>query len=107
MMKVERAEYDPIEGAPGFSLVGLNRGTEPERVRVDVAHLAAGATIPRHRAGREQVFYLVSGRGRVAGAEGLEVSVQTGSSVIWEYGEEHQTWADTDITAVIVQRGGV
>ncbi len=107
MMKVERAEFEQVEGAPGFSLVGLNPGTEAGRVRVDVAHLAAGATIPRHRAGREQVFYLVSGRGRVAGADGVEVPVQTGDSVVWEYGEEHQTWADTDITAVIVQRGAV
>lgn len=106
-MKVERAGFDRIEGASGFSLAGLNSGTEAGRVRVDVAQLAAGATIPRHRAGREQVFYVVSGRGHVAGADGVEVPVQAGDVVVWEYGEEHQTWADTDITAVIVQRGGV
>ncbi len=79
-------------------------GTAPELVRVDVAVLAPGASLPRHPAGREQGFYVVSGQGRVAGDDDVEVPVGPGSLVTWSAGEQHTSWADTAMTVVIIQR---
>ncbi len=95
----------PLEGAPGVALDMLSPGTDPERVRVDVAVLQAGACLPKHPAGREQVFVVVSGRGRVAGDDDVPVDVGPGSVVVWSAGEQHTSWADTEMTVVIVQRG--
>ena len=85
----------------------LNEGTVTERVRVDIAVLEAGASLPRHPAGREQVFYVLDGTGRVAGPDDVPVDIGPGSAAVWERGEEHTSWADTRMTALIVQRAPV
>lgn len=106
-MRLERIDQTDLDGAPGVGLSVLAPGVAPERVRVDVAYLEPGASLPKHRAGRDQVFYVVSGRGRVAGDNDVERQVSAGWAVWWEAGEEHTSWADTAMTVVIVQRGVV
>lgn len=103
-MDVTHLDLTPLDGAPGVALGMLSPGTDLQLVRVDVAVLAAGASLPRHPAGREQAFFVVSGRGRVAGDDDVENDVAPGSLVVWSVGEQHTSWADTEMTVVIVQR---
>ncbi|WP_277212674.1 cupin domain-containing protein [Isoptericola croceus] len=104
-MHVQHQAPAPLDGATGVATSMLAPGTEPERVRVDVAVLTAGSELPKHPAGRLQVFYVVAGTGQVAGDDDVRVDVGPGDLVTWEAGERHTTWATTDLTAVIVQRG--
>lgn len=101
---VTHLDLTPLDGAPGVAMGMLWPGSVPELVRVDVAVLAPGASLPRHPAGREQGFHVVSGQGRVAGDDDVEVAVGPGSLVVWSAGEQHTSWADTEMTVVIVQR---
>lgn len=103
-MDVVHLDLRPLDGAPGVAMGLLWPGADPERVRVDVAVLAPGASLPRHPAGREQGFYVVSGRGRVAGGDDVAVAVGPGSLVTWSAGEQHTSWADSEMTVVVVQR---
>lgn len=82
----------------------LNSGQESEYVRVDIAMLEPGSSLPKHPAGREQGFYVVSGRGRVASSDDVEFPVGPGSLVEWKPGEEHTSWADERMIVVIIQR---
>lgn len=103
-MRIERIERAELDGAPGVALSLLTPGVDAGRVRVDVAFLEPGAALPRHPAGREQVFYVVSGRGRVAGGDDVEHEISGGWAAVWQPGEQHTSWADTAMTVVIVQR---
>lgn len=104
-MRVDRLPVVELDGAPGVAMGLLSPGTSAQRVRVDVATLEAGASLPKHPAGREQVFYVVSGQGRVAGDGDVAQEVRAGSVVLWAQGEHHTTWADSPMTVVIIQRG--
>lgn len=103
-MDLRRLDLSGLDGAPGVALGMLTPGTEAEQVRVDLAQLQPGASLPKHPAGREQVFVVVSGRGRVAGGDDVEHEVGPGSLVVWRPGEQHTSWADTPMTVVIIQR---
>lgn len=103
-MRLEKVVLAPVDGVPGFTIGPLSPGTSPEKVRVDVAVLRPGTSIPRHPAAREQVFYVVDGHGRVAGDDDLPVEVTAGWAVTWSPGENHTSWAETEMTVLIVQR---
>lgn len=103
-MRLEQIALEPLDGAPGVAMALLAPGTSPERVRVDVAVLQPGSSLPRHPAGRDQVCYVVSGRGRVAGDDDVAVEIAAGWAVGWDAGEHHTSWADTEMTVLIVQR---
>jgi quercetin dioxygenase-like cupin family protein len=77
-----------------------------EGTRVHVATLRAGGTIGSHPAPVRQVFAVVEGTCRVAGADGVARDVPAGHAVVWEPGEEHQTWATSDVVAVIIETPG-
>ena len=74
---------------------------------VNVTHIAAGGTLGRRAPHRRQVFAVVSGRGRVEATRGVSHDLEAGTFVLWEAGEEHQTWATTDMTAVVMENLGV
>jgi quercetin dioxygenase-like cupin family protein len=103
-MRVEQMEPRAIDGVVGVAMTSLTEGTVADRVAVDVAVLEAGASLPRHQAGREQAFYVVAGAGRVAGSDDVPVEIGPGWAAVWERGEEHTSWADTRMTVVIIQR---
>lgn len=102
-MELEHANLLPLDGAPGVAMSMLTSGAAPELTRVDVAVIDAGASIPKHVAGRQQVLYVVSGEGCVAAMDDVEHRVQAGSVVRWSVGEDHTTWADTRMTVLIIQ----
>lgn len=103
-MRITQRDPVPLDGVPGVALAMLAPGTSPELVRVDLAILAAGSSLPKHPAGRDQTFCVVSGQGEVAGDDDARVTVGPGTVVDWEAGELHTTWATTELTAIIVQR---
>lgn len=103
-MQLQEVALSALEGVPGVALSMLTPGTTAELVRVDLAVIEAGASLPKHPAGREQVFVVVSGQGRVATDDDVEHQVHAGSVVVWSAGEEHTSWAETQMTVVIIQR---
>ncbi|MBO1751337.1 cupin domain-containing protein [Actinotalea sp. BY-33] len=105
-MRLAQRPLTDLDGAPGVAMSLLSRGTTAEHVRVDLAVLQPGASLPKHPAGQEQVFYVVTGEGRVAADDGVEHPVSAGWAVTWEPGEQHTSWADTTMTVVIIQRRG-
>jgi quercetin dioxygenase-like cupin family protein len=70
---------------------------------VHLARVAAGGTLGRHPAVRRQLFAVVAGNGEVQVREEPRVPVGPGTVVLWEPGEVHQTWAVTDLVAVVVE----
>ncbi len=85
---------DELPGALGASIV-------------NVTHVAAGGTLGRHAATRRQVFAVVAGNGRVQPVGGESQEIGAGTFVLWEPGEEHQTWATTEMTVVVMENLGV
>ena len=106
-MRLEQIALDPLDGAPGVTIGRLTPGTSPEGVRVHVAVIQPGASLPRHPAGREQVFYVVSGRGRVAAEDDVAVEITAGWAAVWDAGEHHTSWAETEMTVAIIQRAPI
>src|SRR6186997_2230276 len=71
--------------------------------RVHIAGIEAGGTIGAHPAQTWQLFVVVIGTCRVS-ADGAEpVVVQPGQAALWEPGEVHQSWANSDLMALIIQ----
>lgn len=103
-MLIEQLTLSPLDGAAGVAMTMLAPGLDSEQVRVDIAVLEPGSSLPKHPAGRDQAFYVVAGTGQVAGDDDVPTDVGPGDLVTWEAGEQHTTWATTTLTAVIVQR---
>lgn len=100
----------PAYAVDRFSSVGVVMDALPPTAggastQVHVARVAAGGTIGRHPAVRSQAFAIVSGRAQVEAA-GDSREVQPGAVVVWQPGEDHQTWALTDVVAVVVETDG-
>lgn len=93
-------------GSQGVLMSFLPALTAAATTSVNVAHLAAGGTLGRHPAVRRQAFAVVAGTGEVQADDGARRSVGAGTLVVWEPGETHQTWATTDLTAVVVETSG-
>lgn len=102
-MHVRVVRFEDVPGVEGVVLAQLLDLVQVERVRVEIAILENEFFLPKHRAGQHQVFYVVSGAGRVAGADDEEISLGPGSLVEWQAGEEHTSWADSKMTVLIVQ----
>ena len=103
-MRLEKIALESLDGAPGVTIGPLTPGTSPAGVRVHVAVIRPGASLPRHPTSQEQVFYVVSGRGRVAGEDDVPVEIAAGWAAVWGAGEHHTSWAETEMTVAIVQR---
>lgn len=106
-MQIATMPRYPVER---FSSTGVVMDALPATVggasaQVHVAHVGAGGTIGGHRAVRNQAFAIVSGRARVEAPDGSR-EVEPGAVVLWAPGEEHQTWALTDLVAVVVETDG-
>lgn len=92
-----------------FNSVGVDLAMLPPSTAACSTHtasIAEGGTLGRHRAVREQAFALTSGRALVQVDDDERVDLRPGVVVIWAAGELHQTWAVTDVTAVIVETEG-
>ena len=103
-MRIESPPLDELAHLPGVAMRRLLSQTPATAVRVDLAVLHPGASLPRHRTVHEQVFAVVAGHGRVAGDDDVEHEVGPGSVVTWARGEQHTSWADSPMTVVLVER---
>ena len=102
---------------PGMRLVTLKRRTLDggadltwvatlaglQGAHVHGAQLDAGDTLPRHPTPVWQVFAVLSGTGEVAGQDDVRRPIGPGTAAVWSPGEEHTSWAVTDMVVVIVQ----
>ncbi len=61
-MRIEPIPQVDLDGVGGITMAPLNAGTSAERVKIDIAILQPGSSLPKHLAGREQVFCVVAGK---------------------------------------------
>ena len=71
-----------------FRLIRLLK-SETQEARVDIAYLAPGDQIARHRAGLPQLFCVLEGSGWVSGDDEIEHPITAGEAVFWSHGELH------------------
>ncbi len=96
----ERAREVTHYGCRGVSATGLVRS---EQVALTVLHIKAGGEVGRHPAVVDQLFMVVSGRGRVCGGDNVWQPISAGQAAVWTAGEPHTTQADESITAVVLE----
>jgi quercetin dioxygenase-like cupin family protein len=84
------AEYAGLVSIQGQAAQGLIR-------------LAAGGRLGRHPAPMRQLALVLSGSGRVSGADGDAVDLGPGKAVLWEPGEEHEATTETGMTLLILE----
>lgn len=103
-MRIEEIPSVDLDGLSGTAMTALNAGTSAERVKIDIAVMQPGSSLPKHPAGREQVFYVISGNGRVAADDDVQHPISAGWAAVWDRGERHTSWADSPMTVLIIQR---
>jgi quercetin dioxygenase-like cupin family protein len=85
----------------GVLAVGLMR----VGVGADITWLrfAAGATLGRHAAGRQQMFAVLDGAGWVSGPDGARLSIVAGQAAFWDKGESHESGSGTGMSVIVIQ----
>lgn len=89
--------------ATGVHMTWAAELTTPSTVAVHGARMAAGSTLPRHPTPSWQVFAVVAGSGSVAGDDDAPQPIRAGQAAVWSPGEQHTSWAETDMTVLLVQ----
>jgi quercetin dioxygenase-like cupin family protein len=89
----------------GFTFTPL---TEPDIARgapfqAACIRLDPGGRIGRHPATVPQILAVVEGTGWVSGADGEPHAVATGQAAYIEADEEHETWTDDGMTAIVIE----
>ena len=87
-------------GSTGFDVGALGITADASLV---VVRLRPGGRIGRHPAAGRQLFVLVSGDARVAGADGVPVDLAPGQAAVWEPDEAHETRTVGGLTALVVE----
>ena len=90
-------------GSQGVAMAAVPATPGAGEFRVHIAGIEAGGTIGAHPARTWQLFVVVIGSCRVAADGGEPVVVEPGHAALWAPGEQHQSWADTDVVALIIQ----
>ena len=86
------------EGATYAGLVSI-RG----EAALGVIRLAAPGRLGRHVAPMRQLMVVIAGSGQVSGADGNPVDVASGTGVLWEGGEDHETSTAGGMTVLILE----
>jgi len=85
----------------GASSVHLGTGTGDAHVYA--IHIEPGGEIGPHEAGFDQLFIVVEGAGWAAGADGVQIPLDSGRAVIVHRGEIHSKGSETGMKAIMVQ----
>ncbi|MEU9168044.1 hypothetical protein AB0D34_09635 [Streptomyces sp. NPDC048420] len=88
-------------GSSGVSRIRIHGGNG--LTAVNVMHLAVSGRLGRHVAPVPQVLIVVQGRGWVSGSDRSPHAIEAGQAACWAEGEEHETWTDTGMMAVVVE----
>lgn len=102
---IPRYDVDAF-GSAGVAMDFLPPTTGESETRTNVARIRAGGTLGRHPAVLAQAFAVIEGTARSVTDDGPPVTLAAGTLVVWEPGEVHQTWATTDVLAVVVETSG-
>jgi quercetin dioxygenase-like cupin family protein len=65
--------------------------------------LEPGGRVGRHPATVPQLLAVVAGQGWVSGADGEPQAISAGEAAFWNAGEEHETWTDDGLTAIVFE----
>ena len=90
-------------GSQGVAMAAVPAAPGPGEFRVHIAGIEAGGTLGAHPAQTWQLFVVVIGTCRVAVDDGEPVLVRPGEAALFAPTELHQSWADTDVVALIIQ----
>lgn len=106
--KPERAIGIDAYGSTGVALSPLTPPlAQGAPVQAACFRIAAGGRIGRHPASVPQLLAVIEGTGWVSGADGEAQAIGAGEAVWWETGEEHETWTDDGLTAIVIEGEGV
>lgn len=77
--------------------------SQVKNATLTLMYLTADSCVGRRIAPREQLFICVLGSGWVAGDDGVRMPISEGQTVLWLEGDAHESGADSNMTAVIVE----
>jgi hypothetical protein len=89
-----------------FSITHLLR-LEAAPAQISCARLGQNGRIGLHPAAAPQLLLVVEGAGWVRGDAAEPVPIAAGQAAFWIGGEEHETWTEGGLVAVIVEGPGV
>jgi len=87
-------------GSKGFTVGAFGLTADAHLV---VVRLEPGGVIGRHPAQGRQVLAVLVGDATVSGSYGDPVGIGPGQAAVWEPYEEHETWSETGLTALLVE----
>ncbi|MGU3654500.1 cupin domain-containing protein [Mycolicibacterium sp. A43C] len=92
-------------GSRGIAMCSISGFDADVSCRVHIVWCEPDSVLGCHRAGRHQLFAVISGTGWVAGADGVRVSISTGQAALWSPGEVHESGSETGMGVLIVASG--
>jgi hypothetical protein len=66
-------------------------------------YLESGGGLGRHPAPCPQLFCVVTGKGYVAGGDGVPMPIERGQAALFELGEDHESWTSEGMVVLIVE----
>lgn len=93
----------PIEAFSSRAVASCPLGSGRGAAHVYALHFEAGGSIGRHRAGFDQLFLVVSGRGWVEGGDGSRIELAAGQAARFARGEQHAKGSESGMAAIMVQ----
>ena len=89
-------------GSRGIAMCSISGLDTDVGGRVHIAWCEPDGVLGCHRAGRHQLFAIISGTGWVAGSDGVRVSVSVGQAALWSPGEMHESGSTSGMTVLII-----
>ena len=104
----ERAFGIDAYGSAGVTIAPLTASlVKGVPVQAACFRIAPGGRIGRHPASVPQLLAVIEGSGWVSGGDGEPRPIGAGEAVWWESGEEHETWTESGLTAIVIEGEGV
>jgi mannose-6-phosphate isomerase-like protein (cupin superfamily) len=85
--------------AAAFARIAVTMGEG----HIGCMYLGPGGGLGRHPAPCPQLFCVVSGKGTVAGDDGVLMPVESGQAALFEPGEDHESWTSEGMVVVILE----
>lgn len=89
-------------GSRGIAMTNIAAFGADTDTRVHIAWCEPNSVLGSHRAGRHQLFAVISGSGWVAGTDGVRIPITNGQAALWSPGEIHESGTETGMAVLIV-----